>query len=137
VTLSALRIFIQFTKPPTGASRDNKPRGWLHVYTNTIHPRREQTVNHPDKKLLVVRASDIDITPPKYPRVVKFEGALWLEAAKDRDYKVPDHPIKVLGLLHHLAGKTWADCGFFFYAIQRIASAKGWKIHPFQGGPTE
>ena len=61
---------------------------------------------------------------------------MFLTVCRGRDYEIPDHPVKVLGLLHHLAGKGWADSGFFFHAIQRIADAKGWKIHPFQGGET-
>jgi hypothetical protein len=84
--------------------------------------------------LLVVRASDIDCSPPHYPRVKTLKRGMFLEVCRGRDYKIPEHPIKVLGLLHHLSGKIWADNEFFFYAIQRIATAKGWKIHPFQGG---
>ena len=80
--------------------------------------------------------SDVDCTPPTYPKVTKNKRGLWLAVSRGRDYLIPEHPIKVLGLLHHLAGKKWADSGFFFHAISRIAKAKGWKIHPFQGGET-
>lgn len=69
----------------------------------------------------------------EYPKATERGRSLFLEV-KPRDgegYRVPDDPIKVLGLLHHLAGKTWANHEFFFYAISRIAEARGWQIHPF------
>lgn len=84
---------------------------------------------------LVVRASEISIANPKYPRVRGRRNDLGLEISSGVIYDIPDHPIKVLGLLHHLAGKGKADSDFFFFAIERIAAARGWHIHPTQGGP--
>lgn len=81
---------------------------------------------------IIVRASDIDTTPPEYPKVVKRNAELFLRLEDGREYEIPSDPIKVMGLLHHFAGKTWADHGFFFCAIARIAEAQGWQIHPFQ-----
>ena len=78
----------------------------------------------------------IDATPPKYPKAVERNGEVFLRLEDGREYEVPDDPMKVLGLLHHLSGKTWADRSFFFHAIQRIARAKGWEIHPWTSSET-
>ena len=77
-----------------------------------------------------IKLSDIEYTPPAFPKVVKRRHKLWLVLEDGREYEVPADPIKVLGLLHHFAGKVWADHGFFYHAIARIANARGWQIHP-------
>jgi hypothetical protein len=78
----------------------------------------------------LIRVSDIDGTAPQFPRVVKRRRRPFLQIEDGREYEIAADPIKTLGLLHHLAGKIWADRRFFFYAIARIAQAQGWAIHP-------
>ena len=80
---------------------------------------------------MVIRVSDIDSTLPKFPRVVRRKRKPFLQLEDGREYEIPRDPIKAMGLLHHFAGKTWADRRFFFYAIARIAKAQGWAIHAF------
>jgi hypothetical protein len=80
---------------------------------------------------VVIRASDIDSTPTEFPKVVRRNRKPLLQLDDDREYEIPNDPIKALGLLHHFAGKNWADRRFFFYAITRIAETRGWRIHPF------
>jgi len=86
------------------------------------------------KKLQIICLADVHPVRPHFPRVIKDEetGDLVLEVFDGVEHEIPDHPIKVIGLLHHLAGKSWPDGRFFHYAIDRIARVKGWPIHPFQ-----
>jgi hypothetical protein len=79
---------------------------------------------------MIVKASDIDTTPPEFPKIVKRMRQPFLQLEDGREYAVSSDPLKVLGLLHHLAGKKWANHGFFFHAIARIAKTQGWEIHP-------
>jgi hypothetical protein len=78
-----------------------------------------------------IRLSDIDATPPEFPKVVRRKGKPFLQLEDGREYRIPSDPIKVMGLLHHFAGKVWANHRFFFHAIARIAKERGWEIHPF------
>jgi hypothetical protein len=92
--------------------------------------------DHDDTEIRFQWASEIDCTPPTYPRVVKYKGEWWLEATEGRDYKLPDDPFKVLGLLHHLTqkrcvGDVLVDASYVRLVIERIAAALGWQIHPF------
>lgn len=80
---------------------------------------------------VVIRASDINSTPPEFPKVVRRNRKQLLQLEDGREYEIPSDPIKAMGLLHHFAGKKWADQRFFFYAITRIAEVRRWKIHPF------
>jgi hypothetical protein len=75
-----------------------------------------------------------DIKPKglaKYPGVVTNKNCAWLELQDGREYSVPDDPVKFLGLVEHLARKTWVDTEFIVATIRKTADAKGWKIHPF------
>ncbi len=106
--------------------------GQLSFPIPDIEARR--TRDRRTKKLRIICLAEIDCTPPEYPRVIEDEdtGDDVLEIFDGVEYEIPHHPIKVLGLLHHLAGKEWADGRFFHHAIDRIARAKNWPIHPFQ-----
>ncbi len=83
------------------------------------------------RKPIVIKLSEIKAKPPEFPRVVKRNHQLFLEVQGGMEYQIPKGPIKTMGLLHHLAGKIWAEREFLFYAIARIAQARGWQIHPF------
>jgi hypothetical protein len=59
-------------------------------------------------------------------------------ARSDRRPGLPtaQQPVQVLGLLHHLSQKHCIDqepvmALFIHHAIERIADAMEWKIHPF------
>jgi hypothetical protein len=80
---------------------------------------------------ITVCAADVDTTPPKFPRAVLFRGEWYLEAREGVDYRIPTDPTKCLGLVEHLAGKTWADRRFLFHAVREIARARDFHIHPF------
>lgn len=69
--------------------------------------------------------------PPAYPKVVSNRTGDYLVLKDRRRYRIPETPEKVLGLIDHLAGKTWADAKFLMLAIRRIAAARDWPIHPF------
>lgn len=70
---------------------------------------------------------------PLFPRVIdRKTGLLKLEVKRGLEYRIPNDPVKVLGLLDHLSWKPFAEVpGFMRLAIRRIATAKGWEIHPF------
>jgi hypothetical protein len=78
---------------------------------------------------LIIKLSDIDTAPPEFPMVVRRRRKSVLRLEDGREYEIPSDPIKVMGLLHHFAGKTWANHRFFFHAIARIAQAQGWQIY--------
>lgn len=78
------------------------------------------------KKRVAIKASALT-----FPKVVKRKRELLLVLDDGRQYEIPNDTIKTMGLLHHLASKTWASRRFLYYAIGRIAEARGWKIHPF------
>ncbi len=82
-------------------------------------------------ELKIVKLSEINSTPPEFPKVVKRKRKLFLQLEDGREYGIPTDPIKVMGLLHHFAGKKWANHRFFFHAIARIAKSQGWEIHPY------
>ncbi len=82
-------------------------------------------------KRTFIPVSELASTPPEFPKVIKRKRTLLLRLEDGRQYDVADNPVQVLGLLHHFAGKIWADHRFFFHAIARIADARGWRIHPF------
>jgi hypothetical protein len=92
-------------------------------------PRKPRNNPPPDDEFAgVLSFADVPpYMPPEYPKVSKRGRKLFLDI-KPRDgagYRIPEDPIKVLGLLHHLSGKTWADTGEFFQlAISRIAAAR-------------
>lgn len=69
--------------------------------------------------------------PPKFPKVVKNRRGEFLVLADGRDYQIPESPVKTLGLLHHLSQKRGCDARFLGLAIERIAAARDWPIHPF------
>lgn len=48
-----------------------------------------------------------------------------------RRYRIPKDPVFVLGLGQHLANKPWTTATWLHYAIERIAAACGWQIHPW------
>jgi hypothetical protein len=44
---------------------------------------------------------------------------------------LPEDPVKVLGLLHHLSTKTWATPDFLRLVMERVAEAHGWDLGKF------
>lgn len=68
---------------------------------------------------------------PRFPRVVSDRTGDYLVLEDRRRYRIPEDPVKALGLLDHLGSKTWADAGFLVRAIRRISAARDWPIHPF------
>ena len=64
-----------------------------------------------------------------YPRIEFSNDQYYLVTAPATDYPIPEDPIKVLGLLRHVAEKTWADGPFMHRVIEHIARIRGWDIH--------
>ena len=65
------------------------------------------------------------------PHIERDNGRAYLVLGDGRDYRIPDDPIKAMGLLHHLASKTWATREFLCEAIAVMAGEMDWPIHPF------
>ena len=84
-----------------------------------------------DADLGIVRASDVKLVYRRHPRVVTKRDEMFLEVFPGRSYRVPDDPHRFMGLMSHLAMKTWASGALISDAIERVAQAKGWLIHPF------
>jgi hypothetical protein len=88
--------------------------------------------------LVTVRGDEVDLTTPKYPRVIKRRryGKLLLETCKGcPGYEIPEDPVEVLWLLHHLAekrsrnegqGRVEIDKRYLLYMIRRVMRARGW-----------
>jgi hypothetical protein len=68
---------------------------------------------------------------PRPSRMAALLERLWLGLEDGRDYEVPPDPVKVLGLINHLAGKSWATTDLVCDAIERIAGEGGWDIHGY------
>ena len=96
-------------------------------------PKAEATTREP---IQIASAADLpDYVPPKFPKVSKHRHQGWvMDCHKTYWCNLPDTPLGVLQLLHHLSAKTWADREFLHLAIERIFAARGWDLHNDGGG---
>jgi hypothetical protein len=62
------------------------------------------------------------------PYLIRADGRAYLVAYLGADYVIPKDPVAALGLLAHLASKTWADREFLQEAVHVIAAANDWSI---------
>lgn len=85
--------------------------------------------NPAKRKAIVTRLSDIPpYVPPEFPRISGKGRDMTLEVEAGRHYDVPETPLEFLGLVRHLAKKTWVDREFIRLAIARVALARDWKL---------
>jgi len=72
-----------------------------------------------------------ELRPREIQMFAELEGdRLYLTIPDGRVYDIENDPIKALGLLDHLCGKTWMDGEYACQAIHAMANAANWKIHP-------
>jgi hypothetical protein len=71
---------------------------------------------------------------PRYPRLSRVRGELWVTVIRGRDYYVPNDPERFIGLLQHLSAKKWCSAQLIYRIIALISRERPWSLHPIHCG---